>query len=354
MTYFINPKTKILWHSDRLAAIKRGENPPPINVEIDLSFRCSLGCQGCHFAYTHTRGPLAGKRDKPGNWEAGGDLMDYGLAKSIITQMKNGGVMSITWTGGGEPTLHPHFDDIVNYTYRHSLPQGIYTHGGHINRERASIMKRAMTWAYISMDECTPEQYKKVKAADYFDRVCQAIRWLSVVPGNATIGVGFLLHPGNWQQTDDMAKLALDLGADYVQFRPTVLYTQDEPDKPAEGTAWMTPLIDKLATYDDPRILADVERFQMYKDWNGRPYTTCHWAAVQTVITPNGKVWTCVNKREHAGECLGDLSQESFSEIWARRRPYQVNETCRCLCRGHIGNVTLDAVMKEPPHPNFI
>ena len=55
---YIEPKLKLFAHLDRLAALQRGENPPPVNVEMDLSNRCSLGCEYCHFAYTHTKGPV--------------------------------------------------------------------------------------------------------------------------------------------------------------------------------------------------------------------------------------------------------------------------------------------------------
>src|SRR5512139_761362 len=116
MSKYIDPRSKLLQHVDRLAALKRGEIPAPVNVEIDLSNRCSLGCEWCHFGYTHTRGPLAGKRDKPNDALPGGDLMDDGLAFALIDQLKAAGVRSITWTGGGEPSLHPHFDAIVKYT----------------------------------------------------------------------------------------------------------------------------------------------------------------------------------------------------------------------------------------------
>lgn len=352
---YIDPRNKVLWHTDRLEAIKIGRKPPPVNVELDLSFRCSLGCQSCHFAYTHTRGPLAGKREKPINAIPGGDLMDFDLAKQIIIQLKQAGVRSLTWTGGGEPTLHPCFNDIIQYAYVHGMPQGIYTHGGHINEQRAALMKQAMTWVYISLDECTPEQYRQMKGVPNFEKACQGVRNLVAVDGQATIGIGFLLHPGNWQQTDDMVNLGLNqLGADYVQFRPTVLYDQDDPGRLNENTDWMNGLIERLGQYDDGRILADVERFQMYRDWNGRPYKTCYWTALQTVITPNGRVWKCVNKREHADACLGDLSTESFADIWQRSGPCAVDGTCRVFCRGHLSNLTLGAIMTRPEHAEFI
>lgn len=359
MTRYIDPRNKVLWHTQRLAEIKAGLKPAPVNVEIDLSNRCSLGCEWCHFAYTHTRGPLAGKREKPPDAVPGGDVMDTVLALDIVDQLAATGVKSVTWTGGGEPTLHPEFNRIVVHTASTGLDQGIYTHGGHINEQRARLMKQHLEWVYVSLDECDADSYKRSKGVDRFEAACDGIRNLVNAEGDATIGVGFLLHEGNRGAIFDMIDLAfgprMGLEADYVQFRPTILYDQEQPNTPAKAPEWIDEVIPGLQRYDDvPTVLADVERFEMYRDWSGRGYGTCYWTTVQTVITPNGKMWTCVNKREHAGECLGDLSEEDFTTIWQRSGPYSVNSDCRVMCRGHIGNITLDSVMTQPEHENFI
>ncbi len=355
MTY-IDPRNKTLWHSDRLAQLRfAGKTSAPVNVEIDLSNRCSLGCEWCHFAYTHTKGPLAGAQKPPGHVD-GGDIMPFALAKRILMQMQQVGVKSVTWTGGGEPTLHPQFEDVITFAETCRLEQGLYTHGGHITGDRAALLKRACTWVYVSLDEADPEAYRAHKGANRFEAACAGIRALVQAEGKATIGVGFLIHAGNYKSLAVMYALGRALGVDYIQFRPTIEYTQDNPALGPTEAAWMTPLIDALRAYEgDPFVSVDVPRFEAYRDWQGHGYSTCHWSAMQTVITPNGKVWTCVNKREHADALLGDLNCESFAQVWDRvGKPCAVNDTCRVMCRGHISNLTLDWVMSEQPHVNFI
>lgn len=351
---FIAPASKLYAHLPRLAMLQEGGMPAPINVEIDLSNRCSLGCEWCHFAHTHTRGPLAGKSPKPAGAVSGGDLMLPGLAYSIVDQLAEVGVASVTWTGGGEPTLHPHFADIVAYADG-KFEQAIYTHGGHIiEKDLAGLLKRSMTFVYVSLDAVDPESYKRDKRVDRFYDVCRGIGALAAAEGPATVGVGYLVTEQNWWAAGAAASLAVDLGADYVQLRPTISYTQDAPGVPAEDTSWMTDALPYLESLACPFVEVDLDRFRGYRDWTGHGYETCWWSALQTVITPNGKVWTCVNKREHPAAELGDLSVESFADVWVRRPVARVDGSCRVSCRGHLANLELDRIFASQQHAAFV
>lgn len=354
MTRYIDPRLKVLQHADRLAAIQAGRTPAPVNVEIDLSNRCSLGCAWCHFAYTHTRGPLAGAQ-KPAGATSGGDLFNTDLLLRVGVDLANAGVRSTTWTGGGEPTLHPDFDRIVTAW---PLPQGIYTHGGHIDRGRARLLKHRLSWVYVSLDECNPADYKNSKGVDRFNDVLDGVRRLVAADGGATIGVGFLLHKGNYRRVFDMTRLALEqLGADYVQFRPAVRYLTDKPAVPAEDAAWIQDALVYLqhpTLANNPAVYAETDRFRQYLDWTGHGYGTCYWSQLQAVITPDGRVWTCVNRREYAGSELGNLNNRPFSAIWARVKAHCVDDQCRVMCRGHMANQTLNYAMGDLGHREFI
>jgi len=83
--------------------------------------------------------------------------------------------------------------------------------------------------------------------------------------------------------------------------------------------------------------------------------STRYWKSLQAVITPNGYMWTCTNKMEHADAVLGDLSAESFADIWARAgSPCGTDSGCRVACRGDLANQTLNEVMTLTPHANFV
>ena len=100
---------------------------------------------------------------------------------------------SITFSGGGEPTLHPYFDGIVSTAVRNGLEIGLYTHGSHLGRRRAELLKEYAAWVYVSLDECDRDSFRQSKGVDRFPQVLEGIRELVAAQGSATIGVGFLL-----------------------------------------------------------------------------------------------------------------------------------------------------------------
>ena len=227
---------------------------------------------------------------------------------------------------------------------------------GILTGERADLLKHLLTWAYVSLDCSDRETYAEEKGVDRFEAACQGIRNLASAKGNATIGVGFLIHAGNYNRIHDMLALALSLGADYAQFRPAVYFDMADPVLRAKTAEWIEaamPTLEQVAHID--RAIVDLSRFKMYQSWQGHGYVTCYWAGMQTVITPDGSLWACVNKREHAAAWLGNLGMDSFREIWkSNGGPKAVDESCRVLCRGHVPNVALQDIMQEMQHKNFI
>jgi MoaA/NifB/PqqE/SkfB family radical SAM enzyme len=354
---FIAPRQKVLRHLGRLAAWQAGEKPAPITIEWDLSNRCSLGCQDCHFAHTHTKGPWAVKpRLLPMAFEGTGDLADVGLVQLSIQDMASAGVCSVVWSGGGEPTLHPEWERIVATAWGAGLQQGMYTHGGHISKAGAAVLAKCASWVVVSLDAADAETYAAEKGvpAARFEAACAGIRWLA--QAGATVGASFLLHEDNWHRAWDMVELAHTLGATYTTFRPAVRWRSDKPSVTDDKRHWVTlatPLLNRLSTR--PEVEIDVARFEQYRDWNGHGYETCYGVRVNAVVTPDGRMWVCCNRRGMPGSCLGDLRTESFGAIWARHpASFKVDDQCRVMCRLHPVNQVLHALEQPRAHEAFV
>ena len=90
----------------------------PIGVEISPSGRCNAKCPDC--LYRQDNNKLSGL-DK--------DLFDEDRMYVLIQELVALGVKSISWTGGGDPPMHPSFPQFVRWANEAGLNQGLFTNG---------------------------------------------------------------------------------------------------------------------------------------------------------------------------------------------------------------------------------
>jgi len=353
----IDPRFKAFAHLDRLAKWEQGDKPAPITVEWDLSNACSLKCQGCHFAHTHEKGPWAGA-DRPDEYASTGLFANTRIVFRGLAEMYQAGVRGIVWSGGGEPTLHPDRLAIWSYAHTLGLEQGMYTHGGHLDQELAEIVAEYFTWVVVSLDAGNAGDYgaeKGVKVERFHD-ACNGLRWMAD-KRQATIGASFLLHKDNWFKAPLMLSTAQLNHAHYTHFRPLILTDVNAPSTLMGDTGWIDeamPLLERLAA-DNRDVILDVGRFRAVRDWTDHGYKICHGIKVLTQVTPDGKVWICPNRRGIAGSEIGNLTAESFADIWKRHpKAYQVNDGCRAMCRLHLTNQTMAHVFTKHDHEAFV
>ena len=353
---FITPQ-KVFAHLDRMAAWQHGGKPSPVTIEWDLSNRCVLGCQSCHFAHTHSRGPWVVKdRALPMAYTETGDYAHPAMVRHALSDMAAAGVKGIVWTGGGEPTTHPEWLSLVEHAHAAGLESGMYTLGGLLNPATGKRLGELATWVVVSLDCIDGASYASEKGvkADRYEAACNGVRYL-VSGGRAAVGVSFLLHAENWMLAPEMLSVARSLGATYATFRPTI---DEGPTDSAQGHRpdWIDDALPMLEVLSQE---LDVEcapaRFVAYRDWTGRSYDVCHGIKFNATVTPDGRMWLCPQRRGMAGSQLGDLRTESFADIWARHPGQWTDFTdCRVMCRLHQMNTVLGAVFAPKAHEAFV
>lgn len=350
---YIAPATKILRWPLVLAAMQAGERVWPLHVEMDLAGVCNARCGHCRF----------GDRQD-------GAVMGLDHAKALIDELVAGGTVAVTFSGGGEPTCNRHFGEIVAYAKHEGLRVGVYSNG--IAGERLVQAGGVADWIYVSLDADNATDYLGVKGIDAFDQVCATVRTLTATglafPNGpmelserrrglleniltarhygCVVGVGFLLTGYNWHRAEAMRTLGLGLGADYVQFRPVAGLPSYE---------WVP-----LAMTELERIgaLHSPERFRaLYDHWRGvyqRGYEICRGSELAPCIGADGALWVCPNTRGYVDRELGNVIEEGFGAVWARREVQRVGNDCEPTCRNDSLNRTLEMVCESQPHEEFV
>ena len=125
--------TKYLWDLDKLA------NPAPAFYEIDLTNWCNLNCLWCCAREARLKNP----RD-----------MDLVLVRHLIDKAVKLNI-GVVFSGGGEPTLHPNFQDIIKHATK-CLGVGLVSNGTNPAkiREYLEVTKRhPNSWVRLSLNE---------------------------------------------------------------------------------------------------------------------------------------------------------------------------------------------------------
>ncbi|MFN8292726.1 MAG: radical SAM protein [Chitinophagales bacterium] len=341
---------KILWHLEALEALKNGKVPAPISVELDLTNVCNLDCPYCtNASYRKTCE----------------EFLAPETAEKVIRELSAMGVKSITFTGGGEPTMYLQLEKMLRLAKSLGLDVALITNG--LRTFSAEAILETCTWVRFSVDAFDRESYLQSKKVDGFTKVCRNITALTEAKkqsnSNCTIGIGILsesIGSGMFAKTTEILK---PLGADYIQFRPMTFLNSDKRSE-AHVLQWSE------ADYKNAKAM-ETDSFKVfisaakYQNRNGnlteRKYTHCTGVYFACVIGATGDVWICCHMRGNKKFSLGNIHERSFTEIWndteTRNAIYaRIGnfEECMPLCRFHGQNTLLANINWQPQHQNFL
>jgi len=290
----LDPRGKIALHA-AFAGYLAGERVYPVNIEISPCGVCNASCAFCFYANT---GELGGHRQV---------FLQRTHLECVLEDARALGVKSITWTGGGEPTLYPKFGDIAAFTSSLNLQQGLFTNALATPRYDPSFFE----WIRVTM---TDRPYR---------REC-------IAPLRAAKTLGFAF---NWSGPRDEAYLietlglAADLGADYVQVRPALAFHGQTVD--------IAP-----PSFEHPLLHVTHYKFEEAKKKHG--YARCEAYHLNPFIWEDGNVDVCAYMRKHPGYTLGNIYHHRLQDILDRAAAsVPVSDSCQVCCKLHEMNVAI-------------
>jgi len=313
----IDPRHKILRFPDEIATLKQAGIPAVLNVEMDLSESCNARCAGCDF---------------PDHYDG---FLSPSVEQATIHRLKLWGTKAVVFTGGGEPTVHPQWQESAN-RWSKDFQLGMYTNGIKLD---LSPCDKAFKWVYVSLDAYDAESWAKYKrvSPDLFHKVLANIEAATYY---TTVGVGFLIGEDNYRDVQKMAIAGLATGCSYVHFRPR--WPCDDSWWAAEARV----LLHGAENMPFVRVAWDKFEAAWKKPWR-RSYTTCWASMFLRQVDVKGDVYACPTTR-----WLRKLG--NVVDCPPLTRPLPVTLSCREMCRGHAMNETLDSIMAVGPHDFFV
>lgn len=342
---------KVLNHWQTLNAIVEGRNPPPIACEIDPSNLCNHDCIWCINEGFRKKKPQVLERD---------------LMCRIIKELAEFGVRAVTFTGGGEPLTNPATIAGLYEITKNGMEAALVTNGALIDEEKCRAIVQTCQFVRISLDAGSDEIYQqfhrpKNPSTDSYSRVIENLKILvetrKQLGKSLQIGTAFLVHPLNYHQIFDTARLVRELGVDYIQIRPVFMPGIQLSGRVGFETEQQ---IQKALTLLNSsfHVFPIMHRFEeLLRVEKG--YNRCLGHAVLTIIGADGRVYLCCQFRGEEGYCFGSLHEKGFSEIWnGRDRQEAISkiDINKCPpCRYNKYNELLDYLAdKERPHKNFL
>ena len=201
---------KVLFHRKHLESIVDGNLLPPVAVDTDPSNFCNQKCIYCN-AYEYRK-------------DVGFGNLPEGHLLKLADFYKDWGVKSTCIAGGGESLMNKETKKMIPKLYKNDIETSMITNGALLDEEYSDILTDGSRFCGISIDGANKETYKLIRGKDNFDIVKKNVIFLNNVRifknSNLDVNLKFLIHPYNYTQIYDIAKLAKEWGCNGIHIRP--------------------------------------------------------------------------------------------------------------------------------------
>ncbi len=176
----------------------------PRRIVLELTNTCNLSCIMCGRHFSHFE-PTFFQR----SW------LDCLEPLFYITE-------EITLMGWGEPTIHPHFSEILEFLSKYPIKKYLCTNGMLLNILAPKIMKGSVDILAVSLDGPNQDLNTKIRKGSNFTKICSGIREIISIrkkkgDNKPYINFVFTAMKCNIQFLPDMIHLAAELGIDEVK-----------------------------------------------------------------------------------------------------------------------------------------
>jgi len=340
---------KVAHHPDRIEALRQGLPVRPIHVQLILSDLCNQDCGFC--AYRMSAG-LSTELFGTTETHNPNRMIPVDKAMEIVEDCAELGVKAIQFTGGGEPTVHPHHREVFHAAQALGMDTGLVTNGVKLDPSSPSI--RAMQWIRVSVDAGDALTYAAVRRVPvgHWDKVWSNIRALAP-DYMGTLGVGFVVTPDNWFGVAGAAHLAKEAGC--ANMRVGAVFSADGSAFYPGDTWVIRDHIAKAKQAHDGDGFEVIDLFgRRIADLDAGSPTdpVCSYQRLTVYIGGDLNVYRCCNTAYTLAGKVGSLKDVRFRDIKLEYEPFDATICRHCQFIGQ--NQAIAALVNAPGHVNFV
>ncbi|MEP6491709.1 MAG: radical SAM protein [bacterium] len=220
---------------------------------------------------------------------------------------------------GGEPTLHPGWDQITSALAERGIPYRLVTNGWHMRRMMPSFDRWPPSFVRVSLSGATRETHDTDRGRDSFRRVLLAVALLT--SRRIPTALSIVIDRRDRHEVRLAADLAEDLGClrlHYILPQPVPGSVARDSDLAPHEWASVRAEVDELAR--EPHRLTAIQLDYGAPARDGEPESACATMSSERVyVDANGRVSLCCQLSEYGfttSDVVADLHEISFHDAW--------------------------------------
>lgn len=194
---FTSTGIKFWKHPEQMNSYRKGTGKTIISTHISPTSICNLSCSYCSVK----------KRNR--NF-----TIELDIIKDYVTKLKTRGLKAVILTGGGEPTIYPHFNELVRWLKEEQkLDIGLITNGT-ISEKVNDESWKSFSWIRVSINDFHNWETRIKIPSEKVNKDC-------------VIGASFIYSGQNIETFKKVAKVARSFDAKYIRLLPDCLFSQE-------------------------------------------------------------------------------------------------------------------------------
>ena len=352
---------KAAWHTDAIAEMRQGQQIVPRQVQLIISDLCN---QDCHFcSYRSSTGFSSEQFGEAVNGRVNMNpnrMISLEKAKEILEDCADLGVNAIQFTGGGEPTVHPHHLEIFKHAQDLGLETSLVTNGVILRKGWENIYSK-MKWIRVSIDAGTAETYASVRRvpSSQFEKALANLSSITQACSETLVGAGYVITRENDHEIVEGVR-RLQNRAAYV--RLAAMFSKMGAGHYEDV---YEDIKERITTARDKYETATFKVVDLFGDriddlvQNAPDYKFCGYQQFNCYIGANLKVYRCCTTSYTPQGEVGDLTDRAFAEWFDSDEKFKAYEefdasTCQ-VCQFNDRNRTINYLLQvNPLHVNFV
>ena len=317
----------------------------PAQVDIDLTNICNQDCYYCNSAEHRSNSPV--QKD----YQEYTKLLDKLASWRSHSPNSYGTTHTITYPGGGEPTVLPGYENVIENTIDLGFLTSLTTNGTKLHKLLDSVdpgKLKKMAWIGVDIDAGSEDLYEEIRhslgGSSWFNQVKENVRIAADMGIN--IDLKCLVNPYNDNQraVDDLFSYAKDVGARGLHIRP-VIYNSKAHDIKPEYKSWCLHASNKTGI-----------RYQINTSKNEpRIYYKCHQMYHFPVFCADGYIYVCCDNKGVPEFALCRWDDQDFRDSWMNEKHHEIyNRTMVQMCKPCRPNATNNHIQDILDNPQLI